>query len=104
MYFANMVGVPTARSTATGMRGITSSNANIIGVLCCGSATCTGGMQVFAGVVTTTSGSTAISPLIVFASGSVAQYVSLPMYCSGGFSINIGAAANPDITVYWNPA
>lgn len=107
MYNANLIGVATTRTTATGYRAITSGNANIIGILCASSATATGGCQLFAAQATvsgTTSGGTAISPLLVFASGSVAQFIQVPMYASGGFAINIGAAANPDITLFWNPA
>lgn len=106
MYQANLVG-KTSRVTATGYTQITNKNANIIGVLCAGSATTTGGFQLFAAQGTASgsvSGGTAISPVVVFASGSVAQYINYPAFCSGGFDINIGAAANPDITLFWNPA
>ena len=96
MYESNLVGIAT-RATGTGLRVVTSANANIIGVLC---ATATGGMQLFAGVTSSVS----ITGLIVFASGSVAQYVPLPVYASGGITMNVGAAANPDITLFWNPA
>ena len=99
MYESNLVGIAT-RATGTGLRVVTSANANIIGVLCAASATATGGMQLFAGVTSSVS----ITGLIVFASGSVAQYVPLPVYASGGITMNVGAAANPDITLFWNPA
>ena len=92
------VGVAT-RVTGTGLQTITSCNAALIGVLCCASATATGGVQIFHGVT----GSSSATGLIVFASGSVAQYVDVPAYCSGGMTINVGAAANPDITLFWNP-
>lgn len=92
------VGRPT-RVTGTGLQTITSANAALIGVLCCASATATGGMQVYHGVT----GSSSATGIIVFASGSVAQYVPVPVYCSGGMTINVGAAANPDLTLFWNP-
>ena len=106
MYQSTIVGTAT-RVTATGFVKITTNNANVIGILCAGSATTTGGVQLFVAQATatgTTSGGTAISSVIVFASGSVGQFVKYPAYCSGGFSINVGAAANPDFTLFWNPA
>lgn len=92
------VGVAT-RVTGTGIRTITSANAALIGVLCCASATATGGVQIFHGVTASSSA----AGLCVFASGSVAQYLPLPVYCSGGMTINVGAADNPDLTLFWNP-
>lgn len=99
MYQASMIGVPT-RATGTGLRTITSGNANVIGVLCAGSATTTGGIQLYHGVTASSSA----CGIVVFASGSAAQYVQLPVYCSGGITMNVGAAENPDITLFWNPA
>ena len=99
MYNANLVGTAT-RVTGTGKSTITSGNANLIGVLCCGSATTTGGVQFFHGVTASSSA----TGLIVFASGSGGQFVHVPAYLSGGITINVGAAANPDLTLFWNPA
>jgi hypothetical protein len=103
MYTPTLIGT-ASRVTVTGVSAITSANANIIGALCCGLATTTGGFTLYAGAVTTTSGGTAISPTIVFASGSAAQYLTLPMYASGGFAVAVGAASSPDFTLFWNPA
>ncbi len=108
MYIANLIGTPV-RVTATGYVKITPTGkpANLIGFLCCNSATATGGVQLFVAQGTasgSTSGATAISSVIVFATGSVAQFVAYPAYCSSGFDINVGAAQNPDITLFWNPA
>lgn len=99
MYQSNLVGTAT-RVTGTGKSCITSANANLIGVLCCASATTTGGVQFFHGVTASNSA----TGLIVFASGSGAQFVAVPAYISGGITINVGAAANPDLTLFWNPA
>ena len=98
MYQSNMIGRPT-RVTGTGLTTITSANANVIGVLCCGSATTTGGIQLFHGVTASSSA----CGVVVFASGSLAQYLPLPVYCSGGITMDVNAAANPDITLFWNP-
>ena len=96
------------RVTGTGVTQITSANAALVGILCCNTAT--GGIiQVFAGLTATAtaaSGSAGkfLTGIITFASGSVATYIDVPAYASGGMLINIGAAANPDLTLYWNPA
>ncbi len=99
MYESNMIGKAT-RVTGAGYTTITSGNANVIGILCCASATTTGGSQLFHGVTASTSA----CGLIVFASGSAAQYVPLPAYCSGGITLFNGVADNPDVTLFWNPA
>lgn len=99
MYNSNMIGKPS-RLTATGLTCLSSVNANVIGVLCCNSATATGGVQLFHGVTASSSA----CGIVVFASGSAAQYIPIPVYCSGGIVINVGAAANPDLTLFWNPA
>jgi len=99
MYQSNTVGVAT-RVTTTGTVAISSANTNLIGVLCCGSATTTGGVQFFHGVTASSS----VCGIVVFPSGSAATYVPVPAYCSGGMTIRVGAAANPDITLFWNPA
>ena len=98
MFISSAVGVPT-RVTGTGYQTITSGNAAVIGVLCACSATATAGMQLFHGVTASSSA----CGLVVFASGSQAQYIPLPVYCSGGITLNVGAIANPDITLFWNP-
>lgn len=98
MYQSNTVGVAT-RVTGAGLTTITSCNSAVIGVLCCGSATTTGGVQLFHGVTASSSA----CGIIVFASGSAAQYVPIPVYCSGGITLDVNAAENPDITLFWNP-
>ena len=96
------------RVTGTGYFRVsqTGRSASLIGILSACSATA-GSLQFFAAQGTasgSTSGATAISALLVFASGSVASYLSYPAFCSGGFDVNIGANTNPDITLFWNPA
>ena len=99
MYIANTIGKAT-RVTGTGLQTITSvSGVNLIGILSCCSATATGVFSLFHGV---TASSTAC--YAVFASGSVAQYLPMPAYLSGGYTINVPAIANPDFTLFWNPA
>lgn len=99
MFVSNQVGVAT-RVTGTGTVCITSGNANLIGVLCCASATATGGIKIYHGVTASSS----VCGLIVFPSGSAATYIPVPAYCSGGITVDLGAADNPDVTLFWNPA
>jgi hypothetical protein len=96
MFTSNMVGTAT-RVTGTATTCITSGN--VIGVLCCSSATATGGVAIFHGVTASSS----VCGLVVFPSGSGATYIPVPAYCSGGITIKVGAAQNPDITLFWNP-
>lgn len=88
------------RITGTGATTITSANAAVVGVLCCNSATA-GAIQLWAGVTAT---GTPLTGVITFASGSVGAFIRCPAYASSGLTVNIGAAANPDLTIYWNPA
>ena len=99
MYITPQAG-KAQRLTVTGLTCITSINSNIIGVLCSQSATATGAVQLYHGVTASYS----ICGPIVFASGSVAQYISIPAWASGGITISIPAAQNPDVTLFWNPA
>lgn len=99
MYENTQIGIAT-RVTGTGFQTICSSPANVIAVLCCCSATATAGMQLFHGVTASSSA----CGLVVFPSGSSSTYINLPVYCSGGITMNVGAIANPDITLFWNPA
>lgn len=98
MYESNMIGVAT-RTTGAGYRTICSANSNVIGVMCCASATTTGGVQLFHGVTASASA----CGLVVFPSGSSVTYLSLPVYCSGGITQFVGVADNPDVTLFWNP-
>lgn len=99
MYITPTAGT-ASRLTVTGLTCLSSVNSNVIGILCCNSATATGAVALYHGV---TASSSVCGP-IVFASGSVAQYIAVPAYCSGGITINVPAAQNPDVTLFWNPA
>lgn len=99
MYLNSMVGTAT-RVTGASAVTICSVNSNLIGVLCCASATATGGIAIYHGVTASSS----VCGLIVFPSGSAATYIPVPAYCSGGITVDLGAADNPDVTLFWNPA
>ena len=93
------------RVTGTGYTAITSANAYIIGILFASSGTCA--LSLYAGVGAT--GSSTIGGPIRFnvtveATIPAAQFISYPAYCSGGFHINIPACADPNVTLFWNPA
>lgn len=95
-------GFPT-RVTGTGLSVIASRDAAVVGVLCCNSAT-QGAIQLFCGTTATATASGRIgSGVITFASGSISQFIFTPLDAKGGLIVNIGAAANPDLTIYWNP-
>lgn len=99
----NQSGTAT-RITTTGITAITSANAAVIGVLCCNSATA-GAIQLFAGTTATgATGGKILTGVITYASGSVGAFIACPAYASGGLVVNVGAAQNPDLTIYWNPA
>ena len=90
------------RVTTTGTVAITSANAQLIGILCASSGTCS--VQIFAGVTTSAS----VSPVLRFQVTVVQtipapQYLSYPANLSGGFTVKLGAAADPEITLFWNP-
>lgn len=99
MYQSNGVGTAT-RITGTAAINITAVNANLIGVLCCSSATATGGIAIYHGVTASSS----VCGLVVFPSGSASTYIPVPAYCSGGITVQAGVADNPDLTLFWNPA
>lgn len=91
------------RYTGTGAFCITSANAAIVAIVCCNSATA-GAIQLFGGVTASASGGKILSGVITFATISQGiQPVQIPAYGSGGLCVNIGAAANPDLTIYWSP-
>lgn len=89
------------RATVTGAVCISSANARILGVLSCGTAT--GAVQLFAGVTaTTTTNGNPLTGVITFVTAP--NYIDVPAFASGGLTINVGAAASPDITIFWSPA
>ena len=90
---------------ATGYTAVTSGNAAIIGVMCHSSGTAACSFYTTAAA----SGSVTIGGLIRFnvtvsATIPAAIYLPFPADAPGGFSVNLGAAADPNITIFWNPA
>ena len=96
------------RGTATGNVAITSSNAHIMGVMFNGTGT--GGIRIFAGTTATVTaagvylGSVIAYPTVANATVNAAVYYPFPAYCSGGITINIQPSADPQLTLFWNPA
>ena len=113
MYEANQAG-RAVRITTAGVTVIGSSNGNILGVICTPSVTGATTIQLFAGLTATAtaavgSGGKILTGVVTFVSAtatalSLARYLDIPAYCSGGALINIAGDANPDITLFWNPA
>lgn len=97
----------STRVVATGPTVITSANAQIIGVLFCGTGT--GSVSIFAGVTATSTGGGALLATVVgYATVPVvapnpANYVPFPANCSGGITLNLGATTDPCVTLFWNP-
>jgi hypothetical protein len=92
------------RLSATGLSTITSGNAQLIGVLFTGTGT--GTVQLYHGVTASVSVCGIIRAYTTVTGATVNQAVffRVPAYCSGGITANVGASADPDITLYWNPA
>lgn len=98
-----LLGANATRYTGTGAFCVTSANAAVVAILCCNTATA-GAIQLFGGVTASASGGKILSGVITFATISQGiQPVRVPAYGSGGLCVNIGAAANPDLTIYWSP-
>lgn len=95
-------GTPT-RVVTSGKAAITSGNAAIVGVTFHGSGT--GQVQFFAGATCSSSLTGVIRAYrtAAAATANTALYMDVPVYCSGGFSIDAGATLDPDLTIYWNP-
>ena len=91
-----------SRLTATGLSTITSANAHIIGVLmnCSG----TGQISIFHGVTASASAIGIRGWVTVIDTVRPALYFPCPAYCSGGITVDVGPSADPDITLFWNPA
>lgn len=97
--------VAGATVLATGISTV--GGANLIGIMC--NATVNGAttIQLWAGVTATaTAAGVPISGVITFVSGRspLGTYLEFPAYASGGVAINVGGDADPDLTLYWNPA
>lgn len=91
------------RLTATGLSTITSANAHIMGVGFQGTGT--GILAIYIGV-TASSTAAYIRAYATAAAATVNPYVyhEVPMYCSGGFTVDVEPSADPNITLFWNPA
>lgn len=92
------------RVTGTGYTAITSANSYIIGVMFNSSGTCA--VSLYKGA--NASGSVTISGLIrynvtVEATIPQAVFVEWPGYAPSGFSVNVPATSDPDVTIFWNP-
>ena len=94
--------------TVTGATVITSANAQIIGILF--QSTGTANLQIWAGTTATaTSAGVPLSgvirayPTAADATVNKAVYFPFPAYASGGITINMGASADPRLTLFWNP-
>ena len=97
------------RATVAGVTCVTSANANIMGILFTGTAT--GTCQIWAGTTATaTSNGVPLSGIIrAFvttgaATSQSAVWYPFPAYASGGFTIDVGGAQDPSLTLFWNPA
>lgn len=94
-----------SRLSATGPSTITSGNAAIIGIGFYG--TCTGGVQLFAGVTTSVS----LTPMITFSATTSAVVAGLspmffrfPCVVSGtGLTVNVLGSTDPNIGIFWCP-
>lgn len=114
MYVAPLIGKGT-RKTASGATvlstGIAATGgANLIGIMVHATVTGNTKIQLWAGTTATaTSAGVPITGIMTFASGtatgltSLARYLPVPAYCSGGLCINTSGDCT-DITLFWNPA
>ena len=90
---------------ATGYTAITSAAAAVIGVMSHSTGT---SLMSFYNAVSAT-GSSTIGGLIRFfvtaaaATGNPVLYYPFPADAPSGFHVNIGASADPNITIFWNP-
>ena len=96
-------------ATVTGSTVISSGNSNIRGILFTGTAT--GSCQLWAGITATATSNGAPMTGIIrafvttgAATSQSAVWYPFPAYASGGITINVGAAIDPSLTLFWNPA
>ena len=99
MDYVIQTGVATYTATATALC-ITSSNANLVGILWQGTAS--GAVQIWSGVTaTSTALATALSGTIRF---SGPQFYPFPGVAKGGITILSSVASDPSLTLFWLPA
>lgn len=89
--------------TVAGATCVTSSPAQIVGILFHG--TSTGEIQIWAGVTATTNPISGAITAFTTSQSTLNSFVycPFPAYCSGGFSVNIIGSNDPKITLFWNP-
>ena len=93
-------GRPT-RIVETGLSTITSANAHIIGVMMAGTGTSS--LSIFHGVTASASVCVVRGYVSVAVGGQPGLYFPVPMYCSGGITIDLNNDHDPNITLFWNP-
>ena len=89
------------RVTATGLLTITSANAAIVGVLMAGTGTSS--LSIFHGVTASASVCIVRGYVSVPVGGQPSLYFPVPMYCSGGITIDLNSDNDPNVTLFWNP-
>jgi len=92
-------------ATATSLC-ITSANAYILGILFHGTAT--NSAQLYKGI-TVNAANALCGPLVAngttgTATVNAATFYDFPAYCSGGITIKVIGAGDPNVTLFWNPA
>lgn len=89
------------RVTATGLQTITSADAAIIGVLMAGTGTSS--LSIFHGITASASVCIVRGYVSVAVGGQPGLYFPVPMYCSGGITIDLNNDNDPNLTLFWNP-
>lgn len=91
----------TLRLTATGSASVCSTSAHVLGVIVANTGT--GFISLYHSAVA--SGATTIAYVRGHATTSAAGlYFPCPAYASGGLSVIVGAALDPNITLFWSPS
>ena len=89
----------TLRLTATGSASVCATSCHVIGVLVANTGT--GAISLYHTAVA--SGGTTVANVRGNATTSAAGlYFPCPAYASGGLSVIVAPAADPDITLFWN--
>ena len=109
MYEASPIGL-TRRLNVAGATVISTVNSLLIGVMNNASVTGKTTIQLWAGTTaTSTAAGLTLTGVITFVSATATalacgQFFRVPGYASGGCCVNIAGDANPDLTLFWNPA
>ena len=89
------------RLVATGLSTITSANSAIIGVMLAATGTCQ--LTIFHGITASASVAYVRGYASVAVGGQPGLYFPCPAYCSGGITVDVNNALDPDLTLFWNP-